>query len=605
MNYIGHVIHPDSLAYAFISESIEVENIPVAKRIEFWEFFISSYSESYLAEKANYLLANLYFDTGKVDSALVKLENLKRSIDVQLAGRAYYLVGMIYYDQKKYEQSGLVLKDFLLNISEHPLRANAFGLLAKIFEKQDDFKVAAQFWSRLRQDYDYSPAAVAAKTRIPEVYLIAGEYIDAIRYTDPALREISSDDLILRSLQLIPEPEFYFYNGKAQFHLQEYQLARKALLTYLLNPSGGKNQDEALMLLADISLEEGDPDAALLHLQIVVKSESSSFFLQATAKMADIYLEQMDYKAAQKLYAKLVAKQPDSDEAIQYQAKEMICMINLGNTKSYESRKSAFRKKYKKHSDYSNYMANFEFEWGKYHYQKQNYDAAIKRFESVTRSYKKSDFADDADYYMALTYTTLNKVEKAMDILSQFAEKYPNSSLKSNIYVNTPETRQLALSNLILIYRDLGLWDGVLTQARMYVEEFPKADDIIDKMIIMGSAMIQLNRYSEAVDFLTNLKFEANSEQEPEIQFYIGEAYFNAGQYENAIREFVKIPLLSKQTKLQWEASALYYSAQAYEKMGRKSDAIRMYQEIVDRPGILVELKKEAQKRIERLKETG
>ncbi|MCK5454296.1 MAG: tetratricopeptide repeat protein, partial [Calditrichia bacterium] len=62
---------------------------------------------------------------------------------------------------------------------------------------------------------------------------------------------------------------------------------------------------------------------------------------------------------------------------------------------------------------------------------------------------------------------------------------------------------------------------------------------------------------------------------------------------------------LSKQTKLQWEASALYYSAQAYEKMGRKSDAIRMYQEIVDRPGILVELKKEAQKRIDRLKETG
>jgi tetratricopeptide (TPR) repeat protein len=139
----------------------------------------------------------------------------------------------------------------------------------------------------------------------------------------------------------------------------------------------------------------------------------------------------------------------------------------------------------------------------------------------------------------------------------------------------------------------------------MYVEEFPKAADLIDKKIIMGSAMIQLNRYSEAVDFLTNLKFEANSEQEPEIQFYIGEAYFNAGQYENAIREFVKIPLLSKQTKLQWEASALYYSAQAYEKMGRKSDAIRMYQEILDRPGILVELKKEAQKRIDRLKETG
>jgi hypothetical protein len=39
--------------------------------------------------------------------------------------------------------------------------------------------------------------------------------------------------------------------------------------------------------------------------------------------------------------------------------------------------------------------------------------------------------------------------------------------------------------------------------------------------------------------------------------------------------------------------------------MGRRDDAIRMYQEIIDRPGILVDLKKEAKKRINQLKETG
>ena len=184
-------------------------------------------------------------------------------------------------------------------------------------------------------------------------------------------------------------------------------------------------------------------------------------------------------------------------------------------------------------------------------------------------------------------------------------EANANDFKKAVESASDPETRKLALANLIILYRDLGLWDGALSMARTYVEEFPDAEDIIDKKIIIGSALIQLNRYSEAVDYLRDLKFQANSEQEPEIQFYIGEAYFNAGQYENAIREFVKIPLLSKQTKLQWEASALYYSGQAYEKMGRRTDAIRMYQEIVDRPGILVDLKKEAQKRINQLKETG
>ena len=77
--------------------------------------------------------------------------------------------------------------------------------------------------------------------------------------------------------------------------------------------------------------------------------------------------------------------------------------------------------------------------------------------------------------------------------------------------------------------------------------------------------------------------------------------YFQTGQYENAIAEFVKIPLLSRKTELQWEASALYYSGQAYEKLGRIGEAKRMYSEIVKRPGIDVVLKKEAQKRIKEI----
>ena len=133
------------------------------------------------------------------------------------------------------------------------------------------------------------------------------------------------------------------------------------------------------------------------------------------------------------------------------------------------------------------------------------------------------------------------------------------------------------------------------------MEEFPDADDNIDKKIIVAQAYINLNQFDNAIEYLRKIKFEADSEREPEIQFYIGEAYLKAGQYENAIAEFVKIPLLSKKTKLQWEASALYYSGQSYEKLGRIDDAIRMYREIIDRPGIDLVLKKDAEKRIQQI----
>ena len=634
MNYVNSVPYKDSLAFSFIQETVQnsgPDNIPPEKKIQFWTHFKSSYPNSKYLEQASYYLAELYEQTGQTKQALLQLEGPKNVQDRLLAGNAYYEMAKIYYEKNDVENAARVLKEFLLKIDVHRLRANAYGLLAKIRENEGNYDEAAQFWARLRQEYDYSPAAHAALNRIPEVYLMAGKNDAVIDYTKPFIQNHNSEDILLRRLNEVSEPVFYFYAGKAYYNMQKDELARKELIDYLYYTTDNTYNDEALFLLAEIATASGDQDAALLHLKLIAQNTSSPFYIQALSKTADIYFERGDFENAQKYYGLLIANTPDSKHQIQFRANEMICLINQGQLKLYDSKVSLFKKDYRNNPDLDNFLASFEFEIGKYYYKNKSYDAAIKRFDTVANKYKKTDYADDGEYYLGLTYATTNKVEKAQDILSRFAEKYPSSSLKANIYVTLgglyyraekremavnafqrgvaeakdPETRQLALSNLIVVYRDLGLWDGALNEARTYVKEFPDATDALEKKIIIGSALINLNRFSEAVDYLRNLKFEANSDQEPEIQFYIGEAYFNSGQYESAIREFVKIPLLSKQTKLQWEASALYYSGQAYEKMGRREDAIRMYQEIVDRPGILVDLKREAQKRISQLKDSG
>ena len=634
MNFVNSIPDKDSLAFTFLQETVQnpgPENIPTDKKIQYWVHFKSSYPNSKFVERASFYLADLYQQTGQTKLALQQLEGPKNVQDRLLAGNAYYEMAKIYYEKNDIENAARVLKEFLLKIDEHPLRANAFGLLAKIRENEGNYEEAAQFWARLRKEYDYSPAAHAALNRIPEVYLMAGKNEAVIDYTKPFIQNHSSEDILLRQLNQAQEPVFYYYAGKAYYNMQKDDLARRELINYLYYTTDNTYNDEALFLLAELASASGDQDAALLHLQLIARNSASPFFVQALSKSADIYFERGDFENAQKYYSQLIANTSDTEQQIQFRANEMICLINQGQLKLFDSKVSQFKKDYRKNPDLDNFLASFEFEIGKYYYKNKNYNAAIKRFDTVAGKYKKTDYADDGEYYLGLTYATTNKVEKAQDILSKFAEKYPNSSLKANIFVTLgglyyraekremavnafqrgvaeakdPETRKLALSNLIVVYRDLGLWDGALNEARTYVKEFPDAQDVMDKKIIIGSALINLNRFSEAVDYLRDLKFEANSDQEPEIQFYIGEAYFNSGQYESAIREFVKIPLLSKQTKLQWEASALYYSGQSYEKLGRRDDAIRMYQEIVDRPGILVDLKREAQKRISQLKDSG
>jgi len=185
------------------------------------------------------------------------------------------------------------------------------------------------------------------------------------------------------------------------------------------------------------------------------------------------------------------------------------------------------------------------------------------------------------------------------------SEKYDASisTFKRAFDLNTdPDLKKQIMSNLIKAYTMTGFWDAAQGVSRQYIEEYPYAEDAIDKKIVIAQAFINLNQFQNGVEYLKKIKVEADSDKEPEIQFYIGEALLKAGQYENAIAEFVKIPLLSQKTKLQWEASALYYAGQAYEKLGRMKDAIRMYEEIVNRPGIDLILKKDASKRINQIK---
>jgi tetratricopeptide (TPR) repeat protein len=377
--------------------------------------------------------------------------------------------------------------------------------------------------------------------------------------------------------------------------------------------------------LGKISYDEGNNEAALTYFSLVPAADSPLFFNKANEIAADIHFTQRDFGQARAIYEALIAATADVNKKIYYEAQKLRCLVNEGNAKLLGSGMAAFQRQYKNHPEFDSYLASVEFEEGKRDYLSKNFDSALRHFSTILKKYKRSGYADDALYYQGLCYTTLNKSDDALDKLTKFLKEYPNSSIIGDVYITIanlyirgektelamsalqkavetaaiPESKMNALSSLMKLYKNLGMWDSALRMARQYVEQFPNAEDIVDTKILIGICLTSLNRYSEAIDYLKKVKFEATAEQEPEIQFYVGEAYFNAGRYEEAIGEFVKIPLLSKKTKLQWEASALYYSGQAYEKLARVDDAVRMYREIVERPGILLELKREAQHRIE------
>ncbi len=628
VSYAAYTPAPDSLTFWFLTRTIAHEAIPAPKLVQFWEHFLKTYPDSRLSYPVQLELAAAYLAAGDSSNA-VRLWTVlsQQRQNIVLAGDAYWRLANYYQQNGDLSQSEEILKTYLLEIKTHPDQAEAYLRLAHAAESRGEYGTAAQFYERILSRFDYAPAADIAREQVINAYIRAGQLDNALKKIQVILAQYpETSDRIAAHFLVAPQPSLYFYAGKAFASSGKHPQARQYLLTFLNRAASPEHVNEALYLLGRMAEQEDDPESALLQYALVKPAPSDSFFYQANKNRADILFKSGKYSEAVAILTTLIDMAPDAAQKQDLEALKIRCMINQGA--ATQAAVKAFSKTYKGTPSLPNHLASFEYERGRVAFTKKKFDPAIKYFKTVMKRYKETDYYDDAHFMLGQAYATLNKPEEAIKVFREFQEKHPDSPLLSNVHLSLARihfreedqdagleetrkavetavdapSRKAALSLLINAYKQIGLWDGALNSAREYVRLFPNAQDAVNKKISIGNAMIRLNRYQEAIDYFKKLKFEVSSREEPEIQFYIGEAYYNSGQYQTAINEFMKIPLLSQKTKLQWEASALYFAGQSYEKLGRSQEAIRMYQQIVDRPGIQLEFKRQARQLIDKLK---
>ncbi len=626
MSNVSAASQPDQLASDFVQIGIVVEKSPRRKQIGYLETLVEKYKTSKNREIWYSQLAGLYAQSDSTLAAAYKTYDLLCNQYSASQNYPDYLYNRAIVSQKL--KTGNAADDYRRIISSYPnssTAARALHELGLIYMEKDSYKEAGQLFSKLRDDYYYTKQAEMDQLLIADTYLFSGQYDAAIGFYKNQLMTKAIDDVVLNREFVSPAQKSILYKlGRAYSALKKWDDAQKYLATYLAWDPQGPYTDAAYFLLGEIYLTLNDPPSAITSFSKVSASDEERY-RQALIYIAQTYLSTGKYELAAQNYATLQKLVTGKPEEINIASRYIIALIRDGKKQQAETAISAYNKKFKAAP---NTLAEFQYEFGEYYRQHNNYDAAVKYYKSVKDKYSKTSYVDDADYALALTYLTLNRHEAALGILTQFANLYPNSdnlgavlNTMGNIYFRSEkyesalssfksalekplnaDLKPQVMSNLIKAYTFVNFWDAALALTRDYIRDYPQANDLVDKKILMGRAYIQLGQVEQAVDLLKETKLLADSEQEPEIQFYIGEAYFQAGQYESAITEFVKIPFLSRKTKLQWEASALYYSGQSYEKLGRNDEAIRMYEEIIKRPGIDVVLKKEAQKRIEQIK---
>lgn len=616
---------PDESAWLLVKTAIKPDSARVQTEKRFVEALINKYPDSPLKEE---WLRTLAIDLA-FDSSLVK-ESVKyfKILVEQFRQSDQYPQYLLHYARLLQETNPQDAQTVYRQIIEGFMFSHEASLaitdLIDLYINQAKYEEAISLFEQFQTYFYYSASLEQLKQRMGEIYLKAGHYKRAIAFYSNNIQSPFLDDFILlREFENETIINNIFYLAEA-FRLDGNPAAAlRFYKLYLLVEPHGTFADLAHFNAGEILLRNGKYFLAKENFK-AVSNKDVALFTKAVLEAGNIYFLEGDYVNAADYYQQVLSNVKDPELKATIEQKYILALIRKGDIQQAEKLITAYKKNFKNRQ---NAQAQFYIELGNYHRLQKNFNKAENYFKLVKKKYKKTDFVDDADYFIALILITQNKHKDALKILTDFPDKYPHSDqlpgvyntlgtiyFRSEKYDNAINMFKKALdicqacpleanimSNLIKVYSLTGFWDAAQAMARNYLEKFPEAEDRLDKKIIIARAYINLNQFQNAVDYLKSIKAEADAEREPEIQFYIGEALLRAGQYEEAIAEFVKIPLLSKKTKLQWEASALYYSGQCYEKLGRIDDAIRMYKEIIKRPGIDLVLKKDAEKRIKQI----
>ncbi len=579
-----------------------------------------------------------------VDELIVRVSSPEKRLfyAVQVAERAIAA--------QKYDSAFHLLQSFGTN-SQEALYLSAHAL--ELNGKKDSAAVLLARYSELYPNHQHTASVLIQRARYSldrgkteDVISLCDRILNQFSYTsfaqqaeflkaEATARATRFDDAIVSYHTLLnkqkenaftaetPRPDIIFTLASLYAKLNNTKPAKEFYREYLTLDNAGPSALDALTALGNYARNEGNIELATSFFKRASELNSGS---ESRLQMADLLFQSDNYADAIIQYTAL-AQHSTSDEEKKYcESRIILAQLRSNAIVDAERRIEQFKKKYK--TEYE-LIAEFALEGGIHYFRKQDYQKAKKAFDEILDDYDETTSAPAALYWNGRIAETLNRTDDAVKILQDVVKRYPTAPILSrthlalgNIFFRKEQYEKaigyyrvivdsgadadilpLAMNNIIVAYKEVGVYDAALQLTRKFISLYPNDESITDKQVDIGILYEKLGYYDQAIIQFQHLLDEANSDLEAEIRYYLGECYYYQTQYQQAILEFLKVPyLITKKTKIDWTANAFYMSGQSYEKMSKYEQAIGMYQQIIDRPGLDATFKAAAEKEIHRVK---
>jgi tetratricopeptide (TPR) repeat protein len=481
----------------------------------------------------------------------------------------------------------------------------------------------------LRRDHAYHPALETAEELRAALLYKSGDYRGALA----AWNELAHAENCRQPIELLPEEgSRYDYSiGMCHEALGQETEAREAFARFLRG-AGRKDRargEDALLRIAAGMARQGDLiQAERLYRNLLAHTLEGPTMLRATRDLARLMSHKGDYAAEAALLGSLnPAASPDADLRVAW-------VKNLYQRADFDKAKSEFGrllKEFRDTIDADTVKAAMNWAKGEAQLRAGNRDGAEKSFSLVVRDYRDTRYGVMARWGLARTLVGKGEAQEALGELDQLISQWPESAeaakarlFKGRLLYESGDSRagmralrELAESQapevdrreasllLVRIYREEGFPDGALQMLLRYLRDFPNADDHLARRMEAALLRKDLGELDPAIAEMRELLPVMDTERAAALQFYIGEALQLDGQLRAAILEYLKVPYLAGDTKLDWDVTALYQAGQCWEELGEAGRAAELYIDIIRRRGPGSSFGSAAQERINLLRAAG
>lgn len=221
------------------------------------------------------------------------------------AEQAYYEMSRAYIEINKYNEAIVTYDNLLRKHPESPLARRAMAEKAMIYNIIGDSEKAIETYKETIEKYPHSDEAIVAAQDLKNIYIERGEVDKFVKYAakTEGLGALNSSNI--DTLTFIAAEKFYS-RGEIDKAIEQFNNYRKDF------PQGAFTLNSHYYLGSSY-YKKGMYDKAIGHLQEVIEYPDNKFSEVSITLAADIYQQQGNYQAAEKLYRQLLLKSSNND----------------------------------------------------------------------------------------------------------------------------------------------------------------------------------------------------------------------------------------------------------------------------------------------------